>query len=86
MNGRGSAASAASYAVAASRLHIENNTLNIEKGFNRDVLATLLREYPEGKAWDEHNLFFGGVHTVMLKDSHFDGAGDFRRGGVYRVS
>jgi len=74
------------YAVAASRLHIENNTLNIEKGFNRDVLATLLREYPEGKAWDEHNLFFGGVHTVMLKDSHFDGAGDFRRGGVYRVS
>ncbi len=73
-------------AVASSRLHFEDNKLNIETGFDQTVLRSLLDVYPDTKVWDEHNLFFGGVHTVMSKGGHFDGAGDFRRGGIYRVS
>ncbi len=73
-------------AVKSSRLHFENDKLNIEKGFAQAALKKLKDSYQDTKVWDEQNLFFGGVHTVLSQGRRFDGAGDFRRGGIYRVS
>lgn len=72
-------------AVDSPRIHIENDDLNIEGGIDPLVCAELKNHWPKTKAWDERNLYFGGVHTVLSQDGHFDGAGDARRGGTYRV-
>jgi gamma-glutamyltranspeptidase/glutathione hydrolase len=70
-------------AVAAPRLHLENNHLSIEKGFSDTAMAKLEAEWPGLKQWPEHNLFFGGVHAVRrFADGEFSAAGDPRRGGA----
>ena len=67
-------------AVAAPRLHWEDNQLHAE-----EPAASVLREL---KAFTvvEHtvpNLFFGGAHTVCrLPDGSLHGFGDPRRGGI----
>jgi len=69
-------------AVAAPRLHYENQLLNVEGLFDDTVIQRLQDDFPDCQLWSERNLFFGGAHTVMQKDKSFSGAGDQRRGGV----
>lgn len=72
-------------AVDSSRIHFEDGSLNIESGIDPLVSAELKKCWPKVKAWEEKNLYFGGVHTVQSQDGNFDGVGDARRGGIYRV-
>ena len=72
-------------AVNSPRLHFENDLLNVEKGFDGDVLRQLLGQYSDYKCWDTLNLFFGGVHSVQYQQGIFDGVGDPRRGGVRAI-
>ena len=74
-------------AVEAPRLHYEGGMLNMESGFATGDVATLIRQYPENKRWDERNLFFGGVHVARYDSEGkiFTGAGDPRRGGAVRI-
>lgn len=69
-------------AVFASRLHYENEILNIEPGFKVGQLDLLGGDYPKQQRWHEKNLFFGGVHTVEYDGRDFHGVGDPRRDGV----
>ena len=69
-------------AVCQPRLHVEKGLLNVEKGFDREVLKALLTDYPNHKCWNALNLFFGGVHSVQVEGGNFSGIGDPRRGGV----
>ncbi|MCG2588004.1 gamma-glutamyltransferase [Rhodohalobacter sulfatireducens] len=69
-------------AIQAPRIHFENDFLNIEKGFSEEIIAELSEKYPNHKIWEKGNLFFGGVHAVSVKEGHFSGFGDPRRGGV----
>lgn len=74
-------------AVAHARLHFEDGVLNAEI-FGRhdggDPLAVLA---PKGLVrFDAPNLFFGGVNLVhMNAEGRVMGAGDSRRGGVFRL-
>lgn len=71
-------------AVGRPRIHYEGGLLSLEGGFSAAELRRLAREFPRRKIWPQRNLFFGGVHTAGydLKNKHFLGAGDPRRGGV----
>ncbi len=73
-------------AIAAPRLHVENDVANLEGGFDSALSAAL--QGPERRVvlWPEHNLFFGGVHAVRRDtQGRFDAAGDPRRGGTAMV-
>lgn len=71
-------------AVHDPRIHYERDLLNIEPGFEADIIKELERALPELKVWDARNLFFGGVHSVLFDENGhlFDGVGDPRRGGA----
>ena len=71
-------------AIQCSRIHLEDEMLNIEPGISEDDMAALESYFPNVKRWPEKNLFFGGVHGVARNsiDGTFHGAGDQRRGGV----
>ncbi|MGJ3249742.1 MAG: gamma-glutamyltransferase [Elainellaceae cyanobacterium] len=71
-------------AVNRGRIHWENGVLNLEPGFDVDVDAAMLPADSVILPWSQHNLFFGGVHTVtQLAPSQFEGAGDRRRSGAF---
>jgi gamma-glutamyltranspeptidase/glutathione hydrolase len=70
-------------AVNAPRLHVERGRLDIEPGFSAAAIGRLAADYPDLCEWTDHNLFFGGTHTVCWDGNHFTGAGDTRRGGVF---
>jgi gamma-glutamyltranspeptidase/glutathione hydrolase len=72
-------------AVASPRIHYERDHLSVEPGYAEPELERLLAVYPRHKRWDDLNLFFGGVHTVELRQGRFSAAGDPRRGGMGRV-
>ncbi|MBP3192618.1 gamma-glutamyltransferase family protein [Natronogracilivirga saccharolytica] len=72
-------------AVTRPRIHCEKDFLSVEYGFDRDVLARVVKEWPDHKLWSGSNLFFGGTHSVMYGPSGFHGAGDPRRGGSARL-
>jgi len=70
-------------AVAAPRIHLEGDLLSIEPGLPPATLQALEESAPRTHLWPDHNLFFGGVHTVSIRrGGRFDGAGDPRRGGT----
>lgn len=69
-------------AIQSSRIHFENDFLNIEEGFTEEIQDRLSKRYPDHKIWEKGNLFFGGVHAVCEKNGEFSGFGDPRRGGV----
>jgi gamma-glutamyltranspeptidase/glutathione hydrolase len=71
-------------AVNRSRMHWENDVLSLEPGFHRsDFEKTSFPFTGELVFWEKHNMFFGGVHTVMQHpDGTIDGAGDRRRNGA----
>ncbi len=70
-------------AVAAPRIHLEGGLLNLEPGFTSETQAALAENYPNRHQWDTLNLFFGGTHSVMLRQAQLDGAGDPRRAGAF---
>lgn len=71
-------------AVSAPRLHIEGDLLHLEPGFSELTRQHLMTAYPNNQCWSAPNLFFGGTHTVVATDKEISGAGDPRRGGVFR--
>lgn len=70
-------------AVEYPRLHLEQESLNLEHQIT-DSDAEKLRDYfLEVVRWPNKNLFFGGAHTVLRSASgKLSGKGDSRRGGV----
>ena len=72
-------------AVTSPRIHLEEDKLSVEAGFDPDVVGQLFADWPNHETWPEHNLFFGGAHTVMRRGGEFRGIGDPRRGGVCRI-
>ncbi len=72
-------------AVARPRVHVEGARLSVEGGFDPDVVARLVDEYPEHEVWETLNLFFGGAHTLVQRAGGVQGAGDPRRDGVCLV-
>jgi gamma-glutamyltranspeptidase/glutathione hydrolase len=75
-------------AVNSSRMHWENDVLSLEPGFHRsDFEKTSFPFDGELVLWENYNMFFGGVHTVMQHpDGTIDGAGDRRRNGSVSTS
>lgn len=70
-------------AIAAPRLHVEDDHVSFEAGFSSDAAAALVAEFARHTAWPGRNMFFGGVHTVVRgRDGDLDGCGDPRRDGV----
>jgi gamma-glutamyltranspeptidase / glutathione hydrolase len=69
-------------AIAHPRLHYEYNLLQIEQGFQLEILDDLTAAYPEHHLWQDKNLFFGGVHAASTSPFGLSGAADARRGGV----
>jgi gamma-glutamyltranspeptidase/glutathione hydrolase len=71
-------------AVNRGRIHWENGVLNLEPGFDVDIDAAMLPADSVILPWKQHNLFFGGVHTVtQLAPGRFEGSGDRRRSGAF---
>jgi len=72
-------------AVAAGRMHCENQECNIET-FDFDLSQKRLHELTgpcKLNAFNEANMFFGGVHLAARDaDGKLSGAGDPRRSGA----
>ena len=70
-------------AVEAPRIHVEDNQVNIEDGFDETVARAAESFAEKSKRWPK-NLFFGGVHAVTLDPKgQIEATGDPRRGGVF---
>ena len=71
-------------AIQNPRLHLEGLQLNIEKGFDEEVISKL--ELPrdwQRLIWTEKSMFFGGVNGVAADvKGNLKGSGDERRFGV----
>ncbi len=73
--------------VNAPRIHWEKNNLDVEPGFDLDMIDELILPAGAEKIyWTAKNMYFGGVHAVFI-DSKGNGipAGDRRRVGAVRV-
>lgn len=69
-------------AVAAPRLHLENDTLSIEPGFPDEAVTALAEIAPVLDRWLRKSMYFGGVHVAQRRnDGGYWAAGDERRGG-----
>lgn len=69
-------------AVAAPRLHVEEDKLSIEPGFSEPVLEALAQGFVLDP-WAEKNMFFGGVHAARREErGAVSGAADIRRDGA----
>jgi len=68
-------------AVHAPRLHWDGEVLHMEPGFDEQAVAALAERVPIN-IWDDQNVYFGGVHSVI---PGVDGIGDPRRGGSVAV-
>ena len=73
-------------AVAAPRLHLEEERLDIEAAAEWDEVGALLESFPGGKTWPERSLYFGGVHWAEAGPGGYAGAGDPRRDGVFLIA
>lgn len=71
-------------AVDSPRVHWDNNVFNVEPGFAETQINKItLPANTQLLRWQEKNLFYGGVHTVLENsDGLIEGAGDRRRDGV----
>jgi gamma-glutamyltranspeptidase/glutathione hydrolase len=72
--------------VNSPRIHWENNQLDVEPGFDPDIVDKL--DLPGGSRkiyWTGKNMYFGGVHAVFKdKNGNLEAAGDRRRVGAVR--
>ncbi len=70
-------------AVEFPRLHLEQETLNLEHAIAMYDQKKLSQYFSEIKLWPDKNLFFGGAHTVLRSATgELSGKGDSRRGGA----
>jgi len=65
-------------AVNAPRLHWDGEVLQVEPGFQQEAVQAVSERIPVN-LWEERNVYFGGVHTVV---PGVTGVGDPRRGGA----
>ncbi|MEM9980683.1 MAG: gamma-glutamyltransferase, partial [Cyanobacteria bacterium P01_D01_bin.2] len=73
-------------AVAAPRIHWENDVFHLEPGFDQAALVPIIVS-AKPVWWQTQNMFFGGVHAVGLdRDGTLHGAGDARRRGAVAVA
>ncbi len=89
-------------AVNSPRVHWENGVFNLEPGFASQALDQLLMPQPlshstplpsneKWVAWEQKNMFFGGVHAVAMAIEGADpgvlfGGGDRRRNGCVAIT
>lgn len=70
-------------AIAAPRLHVEADHLDFEDQYSGLQRSDLTAHFPDHRAWNEPNMFFGGVHAVARKpDGSFVAIADKRRDGA----
>lgn len=72
--------------VNAPRIHWENSHLDVEPGYDLDIIDQLeLPMESEKIYWTSKNMYFGGVHAVFKdKSGNLEAAGDRRRVGAIR--
>jgi gamma-glutamyltranspeptidase/glutathione hydrolase len=70
-------------AVDSPRVHLENEMFYVEPGFMEEEVNKLaVSPQRQLVRWQEKNLFFGGVHTVLeTSEGLIEGASDQRRDG-----
>lgn len=68
-------------AVCAPRMHVEDDLLSVEPGFDQALLDRLSLENQH--RWEDEDMFFGGVHAakVSANGKTFSAVGDTRRNG-----
>jgi gamma-glutamyltranspeptidase/glutathione hydrolase len=73
--------------VNAPRIHWEKNHLDIEPGFDLDVIERLkMPQESEKIYWKSKNMYFGGVHAIFAdEEGNLIPAGDRRRVGAVRI-
>jgi gamma-glutamyltranspeptidase/glutathione hydrolase len=70
-------------AIAAPRVHLEGEQLNLEGGVEPGVADALEERGYDVVRWNDLNLYFGGASAVALaRDGTLEAAGDPRRGGA----
>lgn len=73
-------------AVIAPRCHFEAGSLKVETMDRPPGTLEALRErFPHLVRFDERRMYFGGLHVAGRAGGAFIGAGDTRRGGIYRA-
>jgi gamma-glutamyltranspeptidase / glutathione hydrolase len=70
-------------AIAAPRIHLEGDELNVEGGIDPDVADELNERGYDVVRWSDRNLYFGGASAVAWnEEGDLEAAGDPRRGGA----
>jgi len=72
-------------AVNVARCHFDDGVFHVEAGVDAGALDEVEDFGINLKRWKRKDMFFGGVHTVVIEHGghgHLDGSGDDRRGGV----
>jgi gamma-glutamyltranspeptidase/glutathione hydrolase len=73
-------------AVNAARVHIENNVLQCEAGYNPAAVDGLAALGYQVNRWHRRSIYFGGAHSVArTEDGRLIAAGDDRRGGATAI-
>lgn len=72
-------------AVNASRTHWDGALFQVENGVADETINRLAEDKIPVNRWNGKNMYFGGVHTVVMdsEKNFMNGAGDMRRGGVF---
>ena len=66
-------------AIDSSRIHLEGDTVYFEPGIS--IPVDNMPKHISFQAFEEKNLFFGGVNAVTSQD----GCSDIRRDGTCRI-
>jgi gamma-glutamyltranspeptidase/glutathione hydrolase len=69
-------------AVGAPRVHLDEDTLQLEGGIDAATAGTLEEQGYAVTRWAGRNLFFGGAAAVVARNGELDAAGDPRRDGA----
>lgn len=68
-------------AIEAPRMHFDEfGKLQVEHGFDENMLREVFKEFPSYNVWKEKDMYFGGVHAVT---GDCFGWGDSRRDGCF---